>query len=208
MWFRPHAPIVLDCDGVVLDFDLVFPIVAQDVLGREAPLARKSNEYSLDLRYGLTRSEMLRVMDAYTDHEKGWAGLPLIEGADEVIRDLRDRGHPIHMVTAIDECIKGHRTENLSRYGIEVDAIHCVGVGNTSKAQVIRQINPIAFVDDRLRLIHECSFVPHRVFIDRGDTQDGLNPPEDAHNFPNLYQWHSEVYLSQVSTPSRKFSLG
>lgn len=204
MWFKPLAPIVLDCDGVVLDFDLVFPHVAQDVLGHELPLERKSNEYSLDLRYGLSQQDMLRVLDAYAEHEKGWAGLPLIAGADEVIKDLQGRGHPVHMVTGIDNCMRVRRIENLAKHEIEVDAVHCVGMGHSSKEQVIREINPIVFVDDRLRLLHECSFVPHRVFVDRGDTQDGFHPDAGVHVCTDLYQWHSDVYLPQASRSSKR----
>lgn len=206
-WFKTKAPIVLDCDGVILGFDAHFPLVGQHALGRDEPLARVCNEYSLDLRYGLSRQDMMKVLDAYMEHELGWRGLPLLPGADEVVADLRDRGHPIHMVTGIDDTMKQLRLENLRTHGIEVDFIHCVGMGHSSKEQVIRQIDPIVFVDDRLRLLKECSFVPHKVFIDHGDTQDALTPPSDVHIFTTLKDWHKEMYLPIHSTPSRKVFL-
>lgn len=204
MWFKPQAPIVLDCDGVILGFDHHFPVVAQHALGRNEPLVRVNNEYNLALRYGLSKQELARVFDVFMEHDLGWRGLPLLEGADAVIADLRARGHAIHMVTGIDETHKELRLQNLLTYGIEVDAIHCVGVGHSSKEQVIRQIQPIAFVDDRLRLLRESSFVPHKVFIDHGDTQDGHEPGDDVHVCKSLAQWHAEVYLPTVSSKPRK----
>lgn len=203
MWLTPGAPVVFDCDGVVLGFDDHFPQVAQHALGLDAPLVRATNEYTLDLRYGITKAQMELVLDAYMTHPLGWAGLPLLEGAADVIAEIRDRGHPIHMVTGIDERMKELRLDNLKAHGIEVDSIHCVGMGHSSKADIIRQINPIVFVDDRLRLLVESSFVPHRVFIDHGDAQDGLVPGTDIHICKSLHQWYEQIYLP-AHTPSHR----
>ena len=85
----PGRPIAVDCDGVILDFDQVFPLIGEHALGR--PLPRLNRIYELDVRYGLTPDDLGRVFQAYLTHPQGWQGLPLIDGAASVLRALRAR---------------------------------------------------------------------------------------------------------------------
>lgn len=189
---EPGRPIAVDCDGVILDYDAPFSVVAQDVLGR--PVQRQNRIYELDVRYGISSEELDQVFAAYRTHPQGLRGLPMLEGAADVLRALRQMGHPLHMVTGIDEENSPQRRENLALYGIEMDEIHCVGAGRKSKADVLRRINPGMFFDDRLHLLAEADNVPHRVWIDHGDDQYGLTCPEGVLRCTGLTQWFGEVF--------------
>ena len=188
----PGRPIAVDCDGVILDFDHAFPVVASHTLGRAMP--RLNRIYELDVRYGLSSEELTQVLDAYHTHPQGWRGLPMIDGAATVLRALRELGHPLHLVTGIELSAAELRLENLRVHGIEIDDIHCVGAGRRSKREVLSRLSPGMFFDDRLHLVAEAHEVPHRVWIDRNDDQEGLECPNDVIRCTSLAHWFEDVF--------------
>lgn len=188
----PGRPIAVDCDGVILDFDQVFPLIGEHALGR--PLPRLNRIYELDVRYGLTPDDLGRVFQAYLTHPQGWQGLPLIDGAASVLRALRALGHPLHVVTGIDPALSDLRVANLAAHGIEIDDIHCVGMGRQSKRDVIARLDPGMFFDDRLHLLEEVPAVPHRVWIDRNDDQGGLECPDGIERVASLTEWFESIF--------------
>lgn len=198
---------VIDCDGVVLNFDASFSKVACDVLGRDVPKA--CSAYSLDQRYGLSKAEFTRVWDAMDDHPSGWAGLELLPGADKALKRLRSQGMEIHMVTGIEDRRAPQRLANLALYGIEIDGLECVGNGAASKAVHLARIAPVMYVEDRLHLLHESDFVPDRVWIDHGDDQAGHVVNEDIIRSTSLLGWIEqwELCKAPVPSPSRRLRL-
>jgi hypothetical protein len=179
--------VVSDVDGVLLDFDRSFAAVCESALGR--PVPKVSVAYSLAQRYGLTRPEMDRVWSAMDDHPEGWCNLRLLPGATEAIGRLQRHGFSIRLVTGILPDMAEKRLANLLTHGIEVDAIDCVGIGSASKREPLLRHAPFMFFDDRLHLLHECDFVPNRVWLDHGDDQGGLVPHESLHRTDNLLDW-------------------
>ena len=187
--------IVSDVDGVLLDFDRSFAAVCESTLGRPVPKA--SSAYSLALRYNLTLAEANRVWSAMDDHPEGWANLRLMPGAPEAIGRLQQQGFSIRLVTGIEPKLSRIRLANLLAHGIEVDAIDCVGGGSASKREPLLRHAPLMFFDDRLHLLHECDFVPHRVWLDHGDDQGGLSPHESLHRTTSLLDWVLDWEKSQ-----------
>lgn len=181
---NPRA-IVLDVDGVLLDFDGGILTLGQRVLGR--PLVPQTRHFPLGQRYGLTREDDRRVWDALADG--GFRHLPLLPGADEAVRRLRAAGMTLHLVTGIDPSHASDRLANLRDHGIEVDSIDCVGFGLSRKDAVIARHAPVAFVDDRLNHLHDVPFVPHRVWIDHGDEQYGIPHQAATHRATRLLDW-------------------
>ena len=178
---------VLDCDGVLLDFDRCYAQVASDALGR--PVAKLCNQYALHHRYGLTDAEAKRVWSALDDHELGWAGLRPLPGASAAVAKLRAHGMRIHLVTAIEDRLAQTRLANLLAHEIQPDGIDCVGSPTASKAKVLGRLLPGMYVEDRLRLLHEAPFVPDRVWVDHGDSQDGFEVTEDIIQVRSLASW-------------------
>lgn len=179
--------IVTDIDGVIFDFDGGYRMVAEDILDR--PITKVSNSYNLRTRYALTYEESDKVWKSMDTHQNGWSNLPLLPGADEAIFQLKEMGFSIHSVTGIDEKLKKARLENLERHGISFESLECVGFGHSSKLEPIRKIAPLMYFEDRLRLLYESDFVPHRVWVDHGDEQDGLEYHSSIIKTTKLVDW-------------------
>ena len=188
-----HHRVVLDCDGVLLDFDRGFSTVGQEVLGR--PVAKVCGAYELDVRYGLSQAERNRVWDALDDHPLGWAGMHPLPGAAEAARFLKAMGLEIHLVTGIEQRHSANRIANLLSHQIDVDGIDCVGHGRASKAHHLMRLAPFMYVEDRLALLKESEFVPERVWVDHKDDQHGHVVDETIIHVSSLAQWVSQWSL-------------
>lgn len=197
----------VDVDGVLLDFDRAFATVGSSALGR--PLIKRNTSYYLAERYGLGPAEVSRVWAAMDDHPMGWQGMPLLPGAANAMSRLKRLGLNLHIVTGINERLVQTRLANLLAHSIEVDSIDCVGEGHQSKVASLLKYRPIMFVDDRLRLLEEADFVPYRVWVDHGDTQDGHVVHEDIIHVRNLETWVNQFEsihssLSRNRAPPRR----
>lgn len=177
--------IVLDVDGVLLDFDAGMRTLGQRVLGR--PLVPITRHFPLGQRYGLTQEEDRQMWGALV--QDGFRHLPMLPGADEAVRRLQDAGMAIHLVTGIAPTLASARLANLRDHGITVDGIVCVGHGLSRKDDALAQLAPIAFVDDRLNHLADAPFVPHRVWIDHGDEQYGQAASVATHRTTRLLDW-------------------
>lgn len=177
--------IALDVDGVLLDFDAGMRKLGQRVLGRT--LVPRTRHFPLGQRYGLTQDEDRRLWDALS--LDGFRDLPLLPGADDAVRRLRDAGLAIHLVTGIAPTLADVRLANLQDHGITVDGIVCVGHGLARKDEALARLAPIAFVDDRLNHLAAAPFVPHRVWIDHGDEQYDHSPEVATHRATRLLDW-------------------
>lgn len=183
---RPR-PIVLDVDGVLLDCDGAFARVAALVLAR--PVEKLCSAYNLTQRYGLTQDEVDRVWDDMNHHPHGWIGMPALPGAADAFAQLKAMDHEIHLVTAIPETLETMRWECLKGHGMIPHHIHCAGHHAASKSDIVRAIDPIMIVDDRLVHLHGADGVPHRVFVDHGDDQGGLVATAAMHRVSSLAEW-------------------
>ena len=75
----------------------------------------------------------------------------------DLAKDVYDEGHSVFVLTARNECISNAIAEFLSRFGIEANAIHCVGSNasvNVAKAKrkvllsIIENHDVVWFFDD------------------------------------------------------------
>lgn len=196
---------VLDCDGVILDFDLCFHAVANDVLGFR--VEKVSNSYDLSARYGLTKDQRARVWDALDDHPLGWGGMSPFPGAIEAAKKLKAQGLEIHVVTGIEPCHAQRRIANLLAHDLAIDGIECVGHGKVSKSVHIQRLAPIMYVEDRLHLLKEVDFVPHRAWVDLKDEQDDPHLTSPIVQVNSLAHWVDEwtQYHSPTVSNKRKF---
>lgn len=188
MFFKVNPyRLAFDCDGVLLNFDHGFGQVASDALGR--PVIKQNNAYELHLRYQLTETEMARVWSALDDHPQGWAGMNPLQGAREAVAYFKAKGFEIHVVTGIEPRLSETRVANLLAHSMPIDGIVCVGNGKASKAEHLRSLGPVMFVDDRLFLLKEAPFVPHRVWVDHQDDQHGHLLEDPIVQVSSLAHW-------------------
>lgn len=177
--------IVLDVDGVLLDFNGGFKKTAQNILGKEIFDVKRS--YSLKERYALTEKEHKVV---WTEMDKrGLGELPMLPNADIAFNMIKEAGFKIHLVTGIWEESKGLRLENLAAYNMYPDGIDCIGDGITRKDSFIQKVKPIAFVDDRLQHINDNLAVPIRCWIDHNEDQFGLTEEHVTYKTDNVFKW-------------------
>lgn len=200
-------PVVLDLDGVVIDFDTHWRETAERVLSR--PIVLTSKNYAFTLRYGLTQNEEMRVWSAYHDENK-WESAPLFDYASKLISDLEGIGAEVWSITHVKSKLKPARVKSLmglipeSRL-ITVYSEKSVGIVS-SKVFALQTIavrtgkRPIAFLEDNPNnanaLMHAVS---RSVLIDRG--YEGLEPVEygvavidDPMDFPVLVEEHLNRY--------------
>ena len=194
----------LDADGVLLDCDNSFRMVGSCLLGRE--LVKENNQYDLRLRYNVSEEEVNNIFHAMLEHEHGWRGMALIPGAKEAFMILQE-DYDVHIVTAISEDIKKLREESFHRHGMFPTAIHCAGHHASPKTDILRKLNPVGLIDDRLRHLYEAPFIEHRVWIDHGDDQDGLVVDDTLYQAKNILQWVKQWSVSQNREPRTRLSI-
>lgn len=163
------SDLVLDTDGVVLDFLSAFERHSSEVLGRRISTSPR-REHDLALRYGMSQHETELCWKSF-DAAGLWRDLEPLPGAIRAVNALVDAGYSIHVVTGIPHELSEHRLFNFERYGFRPAGIRCVGSGTASKRAEISSISPTVFVDDRLEHIHENHEVPLLVWVDHGDEQ-------------------------------------
>lgn len=181
---------VLDVDGVMLDFVKHFADVAEDVLQRPMSILN-NNLYNMTDRLNITSEENTLVWEIFGKRGE-WKNLPPFPGVEEAVQNIIDSGYEIYIVTGIEEFFRKDRLENLQKIGLLPSAIHCVGTGRSRKDMVIRSIDPIFFVDDRLEHLHMVPDVHHLAWIDHGEQQHPLPGGRVDSSAPSLTKWVDE----------------
>lgn len=185
--------VALDVDGVLLDCDGAFCIVASHYLKK--PLRVLNRAYDLGQRYGITQQDVYAVFEEMASHPHGWGGMPALQDAIAAAKNLQNNGYRIELVTAIPQKLEQMRLACLAAHDFIPDAIHCAGHHTASKKGIVEKMNPIMIVDDRLKHLYECNSVPYRVWVDHGDEQDGLEfDSTEVFRVRSLEQWVSQWF--------------
>lgn len=167
------APVALDADGVLVDFLPAFEHALS--LLRGEPVRRQTTAWDLADAYGLSPAEHTEAWRLFDVHRL-YAELSALPGAVEATRALRDAGHPVHVVTAIQPRYLADREHNFKRLGLPITRTHATGVAgvvgqHTSKRAVLRELQPVLFADDQVIHLNQAPFIPHRVWIKNTDQQ-------------------------------------
>lgn len=145
--------IALDCDGVLLDFQLGYASAWARAFG-EAPAERDPLAYWPMDRWAVERLTPERrplFRAAFDAHF--WTTLPPIEGALDACHRLHAAGFELVCVSALELEFEAARLRNLRDLGFPIERV--IATGNAEgerspKADAIESLNPIAFVDDYL----------------------------------------------------------
>lgn len=159
--------IVLDADGVLLDYNRAYAQVWAQVFGN-FPHEKNPNAYWALDRWDVDRLEgesLTRFRNAFD--ESFWGNIPAVEGSQAACKALNQAGYDLICVTALPAKFQQARQQNLIQLGFPIDIVHTVdhAEGDVSpKAALINALQPVAFVDD---------FLPYLVGINR-DTHSAL----------------------------------
>lgn len=159
--------VVMDVDGVVLDFYKGAARVLEEMLGR--PMVKVDPRPATKYRYGLTDEEYQRMRVVMRTHEHGWGNLPTLPGAVEGIHRLIKSGKTVAFLSSCGQSLFDLRRENLDRLGLSHCALMCVeDADKNAKGVVLEKIRPGVFMDDHMKMLAQATCVPERVWIDHG----------------------------------------
>lgn len=192
--------IVLDTDGVILNFGENYIQFAEKILGRK--LNHNIVKYQLNELLQIPEKEADYIWDKFNTMNE-WEKIPAFKNIDKAIEIIKDYNLEVYVVTSIDEKYKNSRQKNLNSIGLFPKEIICVGSNHGHKNKVISEINPIAFVDDRLDHLYRSQDIEHLVWIDQG--QEQMIEFTDYHvKADSLYQWTSEFLPAIINKTSVK----
>ena len=143
--------IALDCDGVLLDFQLGYASAWERAFG-EMPRERDPLAYWPMDRWEVERLDPdRRAVFRSAFDEYFWTTMPPIMGAVEACHRLHEAGFDLVCVSALELEFEAARTRNLRQLGFPIERV--IATGNSEgarspKADVIESLRPIAFVDD------------------------------------------------------------
>lgn len=177
--------IVLDTDGVILDFSSNYLNFAEKVLGKK--LTPNSSKYTLKDFLGISEKEIKHVEYLFNKLNE-WERIAPFPDTHKAIEIINEYKLEVYIVTSIDKEHKKAREKNLNNIGLFPKEIICVGSNHGHKNKVITEIQPVAFVDDRLDHLHRSKDVEHLVWVDQKQEQivdfDSYHAKVDS-----LYQW-------------------
>ncbi len=165
--------IALDADGVLLDYGLAYASAWQRAFG-VYPGERDPHAYWTIDRWDVERltgerlNELRKVFD-----ESFWESIPPVPGAVEACERLVGAGYELVCVTALPEMFRAARERNLQQHGFPIDLVHAtdnVEAHRSPKADTLKSLKPVAFVDDYLPYFVGVDSAIHRALILRGKT--------------------------------------
>lgn len=192
--------IVLDTDGVILDFGSNYVNFAEKLLGKK--LNHNISKYPLQDLLQVNEKEADYVWEKFNSLNE-WERIPPFEEVEKAIEIINDFKLEVYIVTSIDKEHMFARKKSLNSIGLYPKEIICVGANHGHKNKVITEINPIAFVDDRLDHLHRSQDVQHLVWIDQ--KQEQIIEFNDYHaRVESLYQWTSDFLPAIMNKKSLK----
>lgn len=167
----PKPILALDCDGVLLDYNLAYARAWGRFSGRY-PAERDPKAYWHFDRWDVQRlgGERLAHLRLFFN-EEFWSSIEPIAGAVEACNRLHDSGHELVCVTALEDVFAAARLQNLRAHGFPIERVLATGNSQgakSPKAQVIHELRPAAFVDDYLPYLVGIQADIHTALVMRG----------------------------------------
>lgn len=177
--------IVLDTDGVILDFGKHYVNFAEKILGRK--LNHNNSKYPLKDLLQVSDKEAQYVWEMFNKTNQ-WEKIPALPEIEKAIEIIKHFNLEVYVVTSIDKEHQLARERNLNSIGLFPKEIICVGSNHGHKNKIITEIKPIAFADDRLDHLHRSQDVEHLVWIDQ--KQEQIIEFNNYHaKVDSLYEW-------------------
>lgn len=179
----PKKIAVLDCDGVCLDYNAVFPDVWLKAFGERLKVVRPDC-YHARHRYGidaLTPAQHRTFKEHFGAGE--WGHMPALPGAVQGCHALVRAGYDVVCLTAMPHEFQPERLKNLRELGFPIREVIATGraePGANPKLAVIHALQPELFVDDLAHNFHGVPDSVHTALVD----QDLWDSPNHDHASP------------------------
>lgn len=198
---RPNPIIALDCDGVLLDYNLAYASLWERAFGYY-PKEINPDGYTALQRWDvkmLEGKELQRLRDCTDWHF--WSTMPALPGAVDACKHLVDMGYELVCVTAIDRKHVDHRFENLINLGFPISHVYATGsdvpsLNKSPKADIVNSLGVEYFVDDFLPYFRGVDHSIKKILIQRasfGSPNDGheLAWVQEHDSLPHFVDWLS-----------------
>jgi hypothetical protein len=174
-----HKRIAIDADGVLVDYNSVYPIVWKKAFGTDLQVIQPHCYHAKD-QFGVDLSDpalKTRFYDAFDADV--WSSMPALPGAVEATHLLSQAGYELVCVTSMPSEFTEARQKNLIALGMPISRVFATGRDRSKdyinpKKEVIDSLQPLYFLDDLLENFKHLSPGVHHGFIDYG-----------KHNSPN-----------------------
>lgn len=177
----PARPLILDCDGVLLNWLGGFTRFAESYLGRPMP-TENSNEYDLGIRFGVDHGKIVEMIQIFNSGEGGYfAQLEPLPGAREALEAAHAAGRPLHVVSSCSTlpAVVSGREENLRRdFGDIFDEILCLDP-SASKAETLSAFPTGSWVEDNFQNAVVGATVGHTTYLIRQSYNIEYEPDSD-----------------------------
>lgn len=190
---RSRGVLALDADGVLLDFSLAYAHAWERAFGR-FPQERQPSAYwpferwDVERLSGARKDQFRAVFD-----EHFWTTVPPVEGAVQACHQLVDAGYVLVCVSALPPHFGPARQENLRRLGFPIERViatdHKDNATTSPKAAALRDLQPLAFVDDYLPYMVGVPTHVHRALINR----DPLGSPNQGEHLQHVSSTHAHL---------------
>jgi len=173
----PKRLAIVDCDGVCLDYNAVFPEVWLKAFGERLSVVRPDC-YHARHRFGIASisPQQHRVFKEHFGAGE-WGRMPALPGAVDGCRDLVRAGYEIVCVTAMPAEFQPARLRNLRELGFPIDTVIATGhaqPGANPKLDIVRALQPELFVDDLASNFRGVPDAVHTALVDQ-DLWDSPN---------------------------------
>lgn len=184
--------IVLDCDGVILDYNETWGRILSQFLKKDIPVKKMAYHAYNVFDYHISQEETEEFHRLF--HTHGWISMQALEGAVEAISILKEKKFEIHIVTSIPQEAHLSRQTNLKNLGMNINSLHTVGFHRhfNPKKDIINQINPDFFVDDLMKNFEGISSNINCVLIDIPG-EDNPNHKYKDKNLLNIKSTHNSL---------------
>jgi phosphoglycolate phosphatase-like HAD superfamily hydrolase len=159
--------LALDGDGVIFDYRKAFPVVWKAAFGAEIEMV-EPNSYHAHTAYGISwESDEQKNLFFEQFGTHAWATMPLMDGADEACKLLKDAGYKLIIVSSMNPKFSQARADNCKLFDLPIDdviAVKRVEKENPKLAELHR-LKPAALVDDLIDNFDGLDSAIHAAFI-------------------------------------------
>jgi hypothetical protein len=180
--------IALDADGVLLDYHHAYARAWAKAFGHSPTLRDPQAYWPID-RWDVRRlegEELATFRNCFDQH--CWSTIPAIPGAVDACHALAAAGYDLVCVSALDVHFQPARLQNLHACGFPIERVIATAHATTDvspKAAALRELQPVAFVDDFLPYLRGIPTDIHAALV--------LREPNGSPNTGSGLQWaHSQ----------------